>query len=445
MRYFRLATDCFLVEGDHDAAIYDTQGRRLYLLDARAHELVRQCEDNVPLEDATPLSIDLLRVLQQKGVGFFDSQPAFVDKFLLHQPVEWMGMALQPPAFNRVDWSITNRCELGCSFCGQGDEVIGWLSCLTCTRRQKTLAHPWRPQEPAQFVGQIASLGARLLHLRGGNPLLEWDMVQEIAGAIDSTSLELVITTPGTGQQIVKVAALSHRDRVRLNLVMFGTDEATTRAACARPGIFEQQQALIEHLLQEQAHFSVTFVLTASTHRRRQEIERFFRQQWGLPVSFAEVHFRQTLATGIRLSHVDEHSKPLVEWRSVDEFHFRVRHNSCLFGNLEIGADGAIRSCAGMGRVHGSVSENGLRSALAGDTLYRLWNLDKGQIEPCSHCALRYTCTDCAAFEISGQDDASIKRAYCPRDPTRDAPRPSEKYWPNSGFVYVVRLPCPDT
>jgi hypothetical protein len=182
----------------------------------------------------------------------------------------------------------------------------------------------------------------------------------------------------------------------------------------------------------------VTVLLTQATRADRTEIAEYVSRRWNGEPSFAELVTRNAFDGEFRLSHIAGGAKALVPWSSVEEFLFRAHHNTCSNGNFEIGADGIIRPCAGISAVCGDAGAAGLRRALAGDGLYRFWSLDKGSIDPCKRCALRYACADCTAFEIEGAADARVKQAYCPCDPDAGAPAGSERNWSPPDFVQLL-------
>jgi MoaA/NifB/PqqE/SkfB family radical SAM enzyme len=358
-----------------------------------------------------------------------------VDKLLLSQPVEWKGMCKRTPRFFRADWSITNQCDLNCGFCGGGQDTISYQSCQTCVRRHPAAAGGWTPPSSAQFVQELASAGIQVLHIRGGNPLLAWDRLREIVRAARQIPLQVVITTPASGQEAASLVRLASGRHVLLNIVMFGIDDETARSVCGQSGLFKRQAALIDHLVARRLPVGVTFFLTRATRSRRADALEFTRCSWGIEASVAEIYPRDELEEGFSFSHVENDRKPLSPWRSPEEFYFRVRHSSCTYGNFEVGCDGKLRSCAGIHRVHGDVAHGGLRQALAGDDLYILWDAGKASLQPCAGCALRYACTDCLAVEQAGESDRKIRRAYCPREPGGAAPITQLKTWDPPGFA----------
>jgi MoaA/NifB/PqqE/SkfB family radical SAM enzyme len=441
MRYFRLAADCLLVEGENGGAIYDIHGCRLFLLDDQAHNLLRKCERNELLGDQLGESETLfLEELQDKGIGFFDFKPAYVDKFLLHQPIKFKGMITQPPEFFRVDWAITNECDLKCNFCGRADETLSWRACQTCLRHDKGLENEWIPSSCENFINTIDSLGVKVLHIRGGNPLLRLNHLQQIVQSVRYTSLDLVITTPGTCVDIKKLIDLCEGGRARINIVMFGLNSGVVDQVCACNGVLRQQMALIGALTEARLPFLVTILLSQSSLFQRQQALEFIRNCNLAGYSAGEIHFINAMGKGFRLSHVGEDTRPLNPWQSVEDFYSRLQFNSCMNGRFEISCDGKLRPCAGNHRVLGDIVDGGLRTALARTDLYDIWERNKGSVLPCRYCELRYACADCSAFEFKGEDNLIIKEAYCPHQPSRYAPKAYRKNWSSEGFIWTLRM-----
>lgn len=290
----------------------------------------------------------LLRILQAEGVGSFDSGPAYVDKLLIRSPVEFKGFAMQPPNYQRVAWEITDRCDMACDFCGRASEVVSWQSCQSCIRRDKRREVRRDFERPESFLAELADLEVGTIHIRGGNPLLEWDRLQSILWAAQGyQKITVLITTPGIGQPRERLLSLCEGGRVQLNIVMFGIDAPSYEAVCGRSDVLEEQIALVDDLVKRTLPFYLTFVLSFDTREKRHDILNFVRQRWKGTPSFTEVYWREALADSLRFSHLLSEGKPLYPWRTIDEFYFRIRANTCLYGSFEVGIDGLIRPCPG--------------------------------------------------------------------------------------------------
>jgi len=440
MMYFRLAPDCFFVQGKKDAALYDVHRSRILLLDQRACEILRRCEDNTSLGSWLGESgMRFLQTLQDDDLGSFDSAPAYIDKLLLRAPVEWKGFCTPPPRYRKVDWSITNQCDLDCEFCGSG-KTLSWQSCETCLRRDKNTEVQIGHINPEQLIAQIASLGVEVIHIRGGNPLLAVDALKRILRTARSyPNLSVVVTTPVTSRTLEPLLSLCREAPLQLNIVMFGIDDGVTKTVCGRENVWKDQLTIIDALVKAENSPFITFLLSHLTRQKRSEFQKFVENRWKIEPSFAEVYMRKAVLDGIRFSHVDEKTKPLRPWRSVDEFFFRVRFNTCTYGNFEICPDWKIRPCAGLERVCGDIANDGLRGALSGHELYEIWEMGKRKIQPCNQCALRFACADCTVVELAGVQEPVLKKAYCPYDPTNGKLRAHLLDWGPSKFVASLR------
>lgn len=431
MTWFRLAADVFLVEGDGADALYDVHGGRVLVLDEIARGVLHHCEANEALPaELEPTVKAFLDALEEAGLGAYEDSPAHVEKLLLHQPTNWQGMCMQPPNFSRADWSLTDRCDQDCAHCGRSGETLTWEGCRTCLRRSAEGGDAWMPERPAALVAEIAALGVRTLHIRGGNPLLVWDALCGVAGAAAAHGLELVVTTPGTGRSPSDIVALCHRTGAQLNVVV---------PAC-ETGAVEKAAPLLDALAAAGLPGFITVLLTPETQALRRTLRDEVAARWNCEPSFAEVCLRSEAKGGFRLSHVTADARAMTPWSNAEAFFFRRVGNTCTYGAFEIGADGKIRTCIGLGDIHGDVAADGLRRALAGDGLYGAWEQNKGRIAPCQNCALRLACADCSAFEVAGQDDAAAKAAYCPIDPADSTLAAGVGACGISGFVRGVVL-----
>lgn len=441
-RYFKLAPDCYLIAGKKDAALYDVHRSRIMLLDKRAHKILRRCEDNVPLGEWLGNSgMHLLLTLQDEGLGSFDSAPAYVEKLLLHSPAQWKGFCIQPPSYSRVDWCITNHCDFNCEFCGSRGETLSWQSCQTCLRRNKTTEVLLVYNNPEELVAQIASLGVKILNIRGGNPLLALDRLQRILRAAQSyPELGVVITTPVTGRTLDPLLPLFRETVVQLNIIVFGLDDKVTKAVCGGTNVWQQQLAIIDALVEAEHPPFLTFLLSPLTRRKRSEYQNYVKYRWGIEPSFAEVYPRRDIEEGVRFSHVGKKTKPLSPWQSMDEFFSRIQSYSCTYGNFEIGLDSKIRPCAGLDQVCGEIVDDSLRVALSSHELYDIWEMGKTKVYPCNHCALRFACQDCIAVEFAGSQEPALKQAYCPFDPVNGRQGAHSIKWGPPEFVTSLRV-----
>lgn len=436
MTYFHLAADCFLVEGVKDAALYDITGRRLFLLDEAAHAILSKCENQSLLEAAwlDPNGMPLLHILAGEGLGSFHAAPAYIDKLLPNAPIGWRGFSLRPPPFRKLDWSLTDECDVACDFCPRAESDLCWQACTGCLRRTAPSgATATLPADVESIVDQIAALGVLGVHIRGGNPLLEWERLDAVLRAsARHPNFRVMVTTPGAGRPVEDIAGLYRYAHFGLNIVMFAIPGQNGGHASSLDLLAEQLN-LADELKRRGLRFSVTYLLRDASPQTREAIECFAQKRWKVQPRYSEIHTKS--AEHSSFSHINSKGKPLTLWRSIENFYFRVGWSTCLFGACEIAADGTIYPCAGLDKAAAEIAGGQLRPALGKDSIFDWWKSSKNDVGPCNRCALRYACADCRAAELVASPVVGAR--WCPFDPDGDV-RACQSKWDHSGFVYVL-------
>ena len=406
MAYFRLHIDCYLVCGRNGCAVYDVNGRRILLPDREAAAVLLACESRKPLrkEWLQGRVHRFLGTLVREGLGFFHSHPVHVDKMVLSTPMDDGGGLLMPPTeYTAISWSITDRCDHDCGFCPSAFRHPTWMACRSCVRRADRADQAAACSGDGALVRQMAGLGIRRLHIRGGNPLLEWERLEGVLSeAGKHPGLQVTITTPGTGQPVERLLELSRRPGVSLNLVLAGGP------------LLSEQESRLDVLRQGGATFSVV-VLVSDDHpvdlpaETRRIVERF-----GTRPAFAEFHAMPDGKNAFQFRHVRKDSKQLYLWQNARQFFHMTRRNACIYGGLEIAPDGSISPCVACDHGCGKIRNGDLVAALKGPMLYDVWKMNKDRVLTCKDCAMRFACIDCLAAELMGDGHAPVARGYCP-------------------------------
>jgi MoaA/NifB/PqqE/SkfB family radical SAM enzyme len=436
-RYFRLAADCYLVDGAKDSALYDVSRGHLLLLDENAAWILHQCEENQPLDSTwlKPVGLRFLGELHARGLGTFEHTAVFVDKIQAHavRPER----ASDPPRPRRIDWQMTNRCDLGCKFCPRtGGQVVS-QACVTCVRSHNASRSATSTVDPIAIVKDIAEMGGGVLHIRGGNPLLEWNGLRDVAVAAEPYSnVKITVTSPGSGCSIDKALLLCRTDNVRLNLVMFAIDARGAMGTCGQD-VMRRQLTLADALHRQRRLFSVTFILTHATYEDRGRIRQFCRDRWQI---------RPTLALSYLVTNSvqsRDHAmlmRRIVPPRSIESFYRRQTALDCLSGICEIGVDGGLYPCAGVDRRCGQLSTGEPLMSITSGALDDFWNFTRRDVEPCKRCALRYACLSCAGVMRFVEGQSYHATVGCPFDPDGDV-RAYHMPWQHSGSVFSASLP----
>lgn len=424
-----MSADCFLVEGAHDAALYDVFGKRLFLLDEESHRVLRWCEDNVPLdwEDLPKRTAKSLQWMRKEGLGFVEDSPAFIDRFMTHSPVTLRGIVLKPPDFLQLDVSITDECGIGCLFCPAAEGVQKWQTCISCLRGAGASPRAALLEDAARLVEEAAELGFTRIHLRGGDPLREWGWLRTALQAVERQgNLLLLVTTPGTSRTLDEVVQLGAHPRVYLNVVL------------VNPGAAEGEPQsvplkLLHALKQERIEFSVTALLSGASGATARSVETWAAKALGRKPRFAEIRSAGEQGPGACFPEQNPAGRMLTRWSDADDFFSRIKRCTCLHGRVQLNNDGSLQPCGGVEARYGNVQHGGLADGLRNEAVYDWWERDKNSNAVCGRCAVRYACMDCAAVVLGD----STKR-FCSFDPDGEK-RAAECRWQHDGFVHRIK------
>ena len=431
--YFRVRADCMFRDCGTDAALYDVTGRRVFLFDDVATSILRQCEANSAIDRSTMTEAawQMLTQLATEGVGTFESAPVYVDGFELENPGA-QTISLNPYGrelpLKTVDYSITGQCDLTCAVCPLKDGRLSRRACTTCVRRSDTGERPELLRDPARLADELADMGVLLLHVRGGNPLLDPARLHALLSAARRRELPVVVTTPGTGQSIATILEVAEYPHVTLNIVLFGTDRMST-VQFSGADIFDCQIRLLDELQRKAARFTVSFIVNNDIYPRRHALQSMIWRRWKKRAAWAEIADR--CEGGRQLS---PRELRVSKWVSPVEFNYRKHYNPCLAFRCSIDVDGAVYPCPGMNRSCGRIEGKEVQTGLLSDALGTWWEITGGDLTPCTYCVMQPACVEC--FSPAQEN---LEHELCPFNPRGEVPAWRTR-WVPADFVSVVRV-----
>ncbi|HXT71697.1 MAG TPA: radical SAM protein [Vicinamibacterales bacterium] len=435
-RYFRLASDCILVQDGKNGVIYAVSEGRIYLLDHAAYQLVSRAERNEPLDESSigTHGRRLFEWLRDNSLGFFDDEPAYVDRLSAFGATAALGMDPRAPLImHQVDWTITSRCARSCAFCPRGPATVVSQACMTCVRQRGTSESTNPVANLASRLDEVVDLGTRVLHIRGGDPFAVWDRLTTLVQAA-SSKFGLAVTTPGLGRSEDEIAAFSAANGLRLNLVILADDIADALAD-GPSDIFSRQMSVLDALAREQVSFGVTCIVSSNTARETEPLTQFIAARWNTTPAFSEVF--EASATGSATASVFAAKKQLTGWNSLGEWFIRSHRNKCLFGRCELGLDGRIHPCAGLDACGKAAGDDRLAPVIAASELRDWWMGPSERLKGCSKCNLRYGCHPCTAAALHTAENG--RPQCCPLDPA-DEIEPAALPWRSADSVRTIRL-----
>jgi tRNA A37 methylthiotransferase MiaB len=117
--YFRLNPECYFVCGEKLGAIYDLVDNKVYSLNQRETEILKQCEKNSSVNTEE----DFLKELKQLRMGNFYTDKIYVQKLRIGSMFQ--DPFSEPLQIQRAFIEINNSCNRNCWYCGfQGSRDV---------------------------------------------------------------------------------------------------------------------------------------------------------------------------------------------------------------------------------------------------------------------------------------------------------------------------------
>jgi len=424
--FFRLNHLSFLETGKDNNIIYNLQNQRVYILDKDCSRFIEHCEANKAIEEIEDYSsmkesIDkFLKHLEEKELGSFYPNKLHIEKFLYNVPLYLRGFNTPKPIYDKVFLDIGAKCNLDCTFCNT-DENITWLGCRSCINSKRNEDDYFEP-DIQNLLEELRDYEVRQLIIRGGNPLLEYNKLENILKLAREITpqMKIIIVSSGTGLEHEKVLDLLRINSNTLaNIVLFGNSAEDYQMLFGNSRILHQQTELIDKIKAKGFKYNITMLLNDNTLSERSDIIKFVKDKWDMLPIMAEV-FDKKNGNQKPLSSIEDNTKMISSFKHFQEFHLRHQYNTCLIGSMEIAYNGEIHPCPMIKDTIGNLRDKPMGAILSNEKLYNYWEKTKSKVEFCKDCSMRHICADCSAFEVLTEKNYNAGKVYCPVDPANN-------------------------
>lgn len=347
-RYFRLDSRRFLTVGAQRGVVHDLETGAAMWLDAPNTAALQRSETNEPIE----IEPELFGRLEERGWGFFTSQPPFVDKLRRYNVFREKRLWKETPFLSTAVLQLTNDCVRTCAACASA-------FCPIC-RLSEDGREPLTTAAWLSVIDEVALFGGQQLILTGGEALLHPDL-SRIAAAGRARGLRVQIHTSGL------LAPPADLPPVTFSILIRGVGEIA--GVVERFGERDGVTLLVDEIEPAALAGRVPprwIVLRTSSR----------------PPSITK---DKLLLTGF------------------ERFFARALTDDCLNGKIYIGHDGAVFPCFG----HRAAPLGYVRDADGFASAIRIlvddyWNVPVDRVDaerPCARCEFRYCCSSCRYFD----------------------------------------------
>ncbi len=372
--YFRLNPECYFVCGEKLGAIYDLVDNKVYSLNQRETEILKQCEKNSSVNTEE----DFLKELKQLRMGNFYTDKIYVQKLRIGSMFQ--DPFSEPLQIQRAFIEINNSCNRNCWYCGfQG--VKRSLGCVGCNKWTE-IGEPLSIERWKELMNQLRDLSCANIYIKGGDLTLIWKKTMHILDHANSIFRKVYIS-------------LHHQS----------LSDGILNELKGRAKVIVQ----VDKLCDIQPGSDCSYLLTKKPNEWK-NVSNLISKNVKVDFAITDINF---LPKDLPIM-----SQKKISTKLRDFFH-NVKYHPCLGGTITICNNGDVLPCPMMrNNIVGNLKNKELYTILdkKDDGLLKFWNLNLDKIGKCKSCQFRYACSDCRSLEgclTRGLDSKSL----CSYDP----------------------------
>lgn len=381
---YMLEDRVYIVNGIHNACIYNLNDCRLYKIDKMSYEwLVKMFEEKEEkkLSNEEKQYFENLESLHliKKGMQKQERVELEINQ---HISFAWI--------------EVTTRCNLKCKHCYEEASCNNYIE--------------MKIENFSMVINQLFDIGVKRIQLIGGEPLIIGDKFETMIEMAYNKFEQIEVFTNGTmiDQHWIEVF---RKYNIKIALSVYSYDKNEHDKVTGYPGSCEKTNNAIRMLKNAGISYRVCNVLMKDIGLGNQNTDLYtLSPKYDVVRLTGRADLRLLDRRLIRKKLIVENtfSKPI----SKKYFYRAIGGHNCFATKIYVGADLTVYPCVMERRFsHGSLIDNDLKNILKKDIM----EFSKDKIKVCQKCEYRYACFDCRPNSLG--DDIYAKPWYCTYDP----------------------------
>lgn len=404
--YFKTGSHCYIVQGEYQASIYDLSENLLLNIPSADAEMLLELNSGTPVEQVKNINYDLLTQLIDMGMGRYYGNNAYIDKVRFGLPPSIKDFTKNKVRISSLYLNINNECNLDCVFCHTDNFVNRMTGCKRYSEFNNN--NNMQLDDYREVLAHSYRLGCRTLHIIGGEPFLEWDLLSAIMEEARSLGFNSIFIYTN----LLNIERVNWSELSKVSLIIHASahnQELSNRLVRNRPD-FTMFSNNMEILKKTGIPFYYNIILNTINYEFREEIVEYYQlfNPLGLQYSYIHEIGDDPVYNNLLLSDKGAYSC----FTDLSFFH-NVDFHPCLNGKLSVFKNGDVTVCPMMREeVIGNVIVDSFRQIVEKRKYQDYWHYTLDQVDTCKSCSSRYACTDCRAIEKSAGGQLSSK-TYC--------------------------------
>lgn len=392
--FFKLNTYAYLILGDNGSSIYD-------LLNGKIHSVPKDVSEELWKLDSGKLELEnaihksYYEKLIQQNLGRVYETNANVEKIRLGLPKFIDNIASRKFRINNLYLQIENECNLSCSFCYSDNRNFKMTGC-----RKYRVESDLDLEIYKKAILEAYDLGCRTLHLLGGEPLFNVDIIIDLtkyAKTIGYTSICLY-----TNGLLVTESIINKLGTSVIFIIQLMTENYSK--------ISREIKSTLHQLTEKKCAYYINICVSKDNFNDDKMILNDINMYKPLGVVKTFVH--RDLENDKYKEYVT--SEIFNTNCNIDEgqFHANINHHPCLNGKVVVFRDGKVGACPMLYEsAELSLYESDLCNIISSNYIKSMWDRPISTHSSCVACSLRLYCPDCIA--ITREADKQHVRAFC--------------------------------
>nr|WP_154958782.1 radical SAM protein [Paenibacillus xylanexedens] len=404
--FFKTGSHCYIVQGELQASVYDLSENNMLTISSADALMLLELNRGVPVEQVDNINYILLSQLIDKGMGSYYPHNAYIEKVRFGLPPSIRDFAKNRVRISNLYLNINNECNLQCSFCNTDDRVNRMTGC----KRYSGLSQDnlMGENDYHEVLQQSYKLGCRSLHIIGGEPLLQWELLSIIlaeARQLGYSNIFIYTNLWDVGQvhweelscASLVINASSHNQNLTNRMIKNSPDFS----------IFYEN---MNKLKKTGISFYFNVVLNKMNYMFREEMVAYYKLFNPLGMQFSFIHELGDDTVYNELLFSDKSAQSC--FTDLSFFH-NVDFHPCLNGKLSVFRNGDVTVCPMMRNEKiGNVLKDSFKQIADKRDYQEYWTYTLDKVDSCQSCSSRYACSDCRAIESSAGGALSSK-VYC--------------------------------
>lgn len=389
--YFSLNNTSYYVNGQDGASLYDLKQETIKRVPQEFVDELFEINKGKKVDTQSSIYPYLL-ILKNEGLGYFHEKRIYQEEFRSGLPRDIDTFLNSKVRVFNLYLQVQGKCNLKCNYCKNESSSNRMTGC----REYKDNIKLSDISNMEKALYESSKLGCKTVHILGGEPLLNKDVVRQLFNKAIEYKFEniylytnaLLIDEDDISLFTKEVKAIIHVDQFNQNLI-----------------------SKIELLKKNSIPYYFNICFHINNFKQKNEILNMATKL--SPNGFVSSYIFDNLDDKNYYNEIIGSLNENTLFTNEHTFFNNMRHHPCLYGKITVFSDGKIGVCPMMpNNIIGHIREEKISDILIEKKHVKYWNKSLSELEKCGNCSLRFGCNDCLAVE---QYINAEKKFICPK------------------------------